>query len=314
MWRGIVVGAALVASGTMVACTLLVPTDEVQCATADDCHARGPAFASAVCVANVCQVAADAGAHDAGAHDPWGCLDQPSLASDPSPSVNMPVVLYEELGQYSFGSSSDGGSDLTLAQYTPQSGVTVTACTALDVDCTSPLSGPTVTGDSGVAIMTVPGSFDGFFGLNEPGGLASMFYTGRILPGDSTNGYPIAETSQANFALLTSSLGIAANSDTDAGPGIVSVTQFDCFDHHAAGIAVATSPAAARTIYLYNGLPDSTATSTSSDGSSVLVNVPSGSALVTTTLPGQNNRVIGTANVAVKPGGITLLYMRARSH
>jgi hypothetical protein len=318
-WKAMAAGAALVASGTMFACSLLVPADELQCTTADDCHARGPTFAKATCVANLCQLprdagAGDAGTGDAGANDPWGCLDQPSLGSDPSPNVNMPIVLYDEFGQYTFGGSRDGGSDLTLAHYTPQSGVAVTACSELDVACLSPISGPTTSNDSGIAVMTVPGSFNGFFGLSEPGGVPSTFYAGRVLSGDSTNGYPTAEISQTSFSELQMSLNIPVNSNTDAGPGIVAVTQFDCNDRHAAGVAVGSSPAPAQTVYLDNGLPSTSAKVTSADGEGVLVNVPPGGAIVTTTLPGQNNRAIGTANVVVRSGGLTLVFIRARSH
>ncbi len=319
-WKAMAAGAALVASGTTFACSLLVPADELQCATADDCHARGPTFAKATCVANLCQLphdagAVDAGAGDAGPNDPWGCLDQPSLGSDPSPNVNMPIILYDEFGQYTFGGSRDGGSDLTLAQYTPQSGVTVAACSELDVACLSPISGPTTSNDAGIAVMMVPGSFNGFFGLERARGRAVDVLRGPDLPGDSTNGYPTAEISQTSFSELQMSLNIPANADTDAGPGIVSVTQFDCNDRHAAGVAVGSSPAPAPTIYLDNGLPSTSAKVTSADGAGVLVNVPPGGAR--RSRPPFQART--TARSAPRTSwsdprlGLTLVFIRARS-
>jgi hypothetical protein len=300
------VGAA--GAGALVAfpaCSVLVPSDEVQCATADDCHARGPAFASAVCVANVCQASGG----------PWDCLDQPSASGvDPASQVDVQILLYDAFGSYTFGGTIDGGNDLTLAEYTPQPGVSVTACSPLDPSCVNPLAGPVTNDDAGVASLSVPGDFTGFYALSRSGSLPGLFYPGtRLIAGGPTS-FPTSMVSTANFMLLQASLGIPANGDTDAGPGLVSLTQFDCNDRHAAGVVFATSPSAERTLYVHNMLPTASDGGTAAEGAGVLINVPAGTANVTSALAGPNGRVLSTTSVLVRSGHITLVELRPRTH
>jgi hypothetical protein len=314
-WRGLAMAAAAVAGVTMGACSLLVSSDEVQCATSDDCVARGPTFTSATCVANVCRVAGDAGTSvEPDASDPWGCLDENPSPSSMAAEVDVQIVLYNGFDSFTFGGSRDGGTDLTLLAYTPQPGVTVAACGALDPACASPVSGPTTSDDAGVARLMVPGAFTGFYSLAQDGSVPSFFYPGnRLLAGEPSVSFPTSETTETSFTELQAAFNIDVNQDVDAGPGTVSLTQYDCNDRHASGVAFTVAPAPAHTLYLANGLPSTTATQTSPDGVGVLVNVPAGGASITSTLVGQNNRVLGTANVLVRSGSLTLVYLRPRA-
>jgi hypothetical protein len=314
----VVVVAATATAGLLAfpACSLFVPTNEVQCATSDDCHARGPAFASAVCVANVCQAAGDGGIAGDGAPDPWACLDQPSApGADPSSQVNVRVLLYDVFSPFTFAGALDGGTDLTLLEYTPQVGVSASACVTLDSDCTHPVAGPTLSDDAGIASLDVPGGFVGFYSLQRSDSVPAYFYPGtRLLAGAPTVSFPTSVTASANYLSLQAALGIPANSDTDAGPGLLSITQFDCNDRHAGGVTFASNPPGAETLYLENTFPSSTAKSTDIEGAAIMVNVPAGSATVTSTLVGQNNRVLMTQNVQVRSGSITLVELRPRTH
>jgi len=314
-WRGLATAVAAVAGATMGACSLLVSSDEVQCATSDDCVARGPAFAKATCIASVCRVAGDAGTSvKADASDPWACLDEPPGPSSMAAEVNVQILLYNGFDSFTFGGTRDGGTDLTLLAYTPQPGVTVAACGALDPACASPVSGPTTSDDAGIARLMVPGAFTGFYSLTEASSVSSFFYPGnRLLAGEPSVTFPTSETTEESFSELQAALNIDVNQDVDAGPGTVSLTQYDCNDRHASGVAFTVTPSPTHTLYLVNGFPSSTATQTSADGVGVLVNVPAGGASITSTLVGQNNRVVGTANVVVRSGSLTLVYLRPRA-
>jgi hypothetical protein len=304
-----VVCVAALGAGALVAfpaCSVLVPSDEVQCATSDDCHARGPAFASAVCVASVCQ---------ASSGGPWDCLDQPSAPGvDPASQVDVQILLYNAFGSYTFGGSVDGGSDLDLLAYTPQTGVSVAACSPIDPSCANPLAGPVTNDDAGVASLSVSGNFTGFYALSRSDSLSALFYPGtRLIAGGPTS-FPTAMTSTANFMLLQASLGIPANGDTDAGPGLVSLTQFDCNDRHAAGVVFASSPSPERTLYDYNMIPIASDAGTAAAGVGLLINVPAGTASITSALAGPNGRVLSQASVLVRSGHITLVELRPRTH
>jgi hypothetical protein len=319
--RAVFFGAAAVAATAMLACTLIVPTSELQCSTDADCRARGAQFAGASCVANLCQAASnaeggtspDGGAAGDGGVDPWACLDQTPTPS-PASSVDVQIVLYDSIGSVMYGGSVDGGSDLNIVGYTPQPGVTVAACNSLDPSCTTPIAGPTSTDDGGLVTFDLPGSFSGFFALERSDSVPELFYPGaRLLAGEPMVSFPTSMTSTMTFAELQAALMLPANTDTDAGPGVLSVTQFDCNDHHAPGVVISSSPSPQKTLYLMNNFPSSSATSTAPEGAAALVNVPSGSVGLTSTLPAQNNRVLSSVNVFVRPGRITLVYLRPRT-
>jgi hypothetical protein len=313
-WVGVAGGASIVASTAVLACSLLVPADEAQCATVDDCRARGPAFANAVCVASVCRVASDAGApHEAGANDPWACLDEAPPPSAPTGDVDVQVLLYNALAGVTFGGTVDGGNDLTLVAYVPEVGVSATACSSLDPDCAFPIAGPTSSDDGGIALLRVPGSFSGFYALSRSDSVSSLFFPGRLLGGEPAVTFPTSLTSSAGFSALESSLGITANRDADAGPGLVAVTQYDCNDRRAGGVVFAATPASTRTLYLQNGFPSTSATKTAPDGSGLLVDVPSGAVSIASSLVAQGNRPLDQLNVLVRSGAITLVKLRPRT-
>jgi hypothetical protein len=313
--RSVLIGAAVVSAGAlavpMFACSLIVPASDVQCSTDDDCHARGPSFAGATCVAQICRVAAS----DTG---PWGCLDETPVPSDPTQQVDVQIVLYDAFQPFTFGGGTDGGTDLDLANYVPQTGVTAVACNPLDPDCQSPVGAPVVTDDAGVASLTVPGGFTGFYRLERDGDVPSYLYPGaRLLAGQPKVSIPATMTSEANYAALSAAFATPASADQDAGPQAISITQFDCLDKHATGVAFTSSPPAATALYLGSGsVPSLGAMQTLATGVGVLTNVPPGGTTITATLAGGEGgagRVVSTASVVTHPGTITLVYMRPRT-
>jgi hypothetical protein len=312
----VAVAAAVTLAGSVFACTLLVPANGVQCSTSDDCQARGPQFAGSVCVANIC-LSGDAGADDTG---PWGCLNTTPEPSDPNQQVDVQIVFYDAFQPYTLGGSTDGGTDLDLVNYAPQTGVTVLACDALDPDCQSPVAPPATSDDAGVASLVVPGGFTGFYRLDLDGYVPTYLYAGaRLLAGQPKVSFPAAMTSEAEYSALQAAFSTSVNADQDAGPGVVTVTQFDCLDKHAPGVAFTSSPAPAQTLYLASGgIPSpGTMQTQAGEGAGVLLNVPSGGANITATLLGAPDagpaQVVSTANVVVHPGTFTVVYLRPRT-
>jgi hypothetical protein len=303
----------LAAALTTWACTLLVPLDEVQCSSAQDCRARGPAFASARCVANVCQAGVDGGSLGEGG-DPWACLTEPSLPTDPAEQVNVQLVLYNSIDPFTAAGSVDGGADLTLSNYVPLTGVSVAACSPLDPTCALPL-GPVLTSDdAGIVHLGMPESFSGFYYLQRADSLPTLFYTGRLLAGTRDIAFASTVTSRQSVSELGAALGITANQDPDGGTGVVSVTAFDCNDRFAAGVSMSSNAKAQAMLYLQNHLPSTAAKETDSEGIAVFVNVAQGTISVSAALVAQGHRPIGTVNVLVRPAAITEVFLRPRTH
>jgi hypothetical protein len=323
-------GLGLPALVSGAGCSVLVPPGDLQCASSDDCRARG--FGNAACIANACQVAIeagpppiDAGADADAASDPWACLQEDPVAPSTG-NVTVDILAYDALKPFTFAGQVDGGSDIDVVSYVPQAGVTVLACPSLDSTCTmAVVGGPTDTDDAGNASMSIPGGFTGFFLLERADSLPTYFYpAGHLVSAGGPPGgpftYPTSTTSHSSVAGLSFALGVQQNQDLDAGPGILSVTQFDCNDHHAKGVTFSASPAPERTIYLQNGLPSMAATQTTVEGSAVMVNAPPAVVTVTSTIstdlsgsPPRSPPLTQTASVLVRPGSVTILYMRPRA-
>ncbi len=134
-WVG-VVGISLAA-----ACSLVLPNDELQCASNADCTARGPAFARTVCVDSLCQ-----------AEPKWGCLDnlKPPPERDPSVEITYTIPLIDFLS------------------YAPVPGIEARGCAQAQVDCTSPLFGPSVSATDGKVALKMDYGFDGYVELRDP--------------------------------------------------------------------------------------------------------------------------------------------------
>jgi hypothetical protein len=310
---------AFAGTASVIACTLLVPYDQLQCSTAADCSARGPAFANSVCVANVCTTrnVGDAGdAGEAGATGPWACLSQPSAPTDPNRQVDVKLVTFDSLHPFTTGGNADGGDDLTLVSYTPLAGVAVAACTPDDPSCTAAQTSVVNTDDSGVAALKVPGNFNGFYYLTKTDFMPELLFpSAHLLASDRSVHYPATILSNTNIAALSSSFGIMSQgAGTDAGPGgILLVTQFDCNDRHAANVAITTSPAGSTVLYTTGGIPSKALTATSADGEAAILGMPTGTATVTATLQGKTPQVVTTADVIMREGTMTWVFLRPRT-
>lgn len=318
--KWVAAGVAVAGITSLIACTLLVPYDQLQCSTAADCTARGPTFANAECVANVCT--ARPITMDAGATGPWACLSQPAAPADPSAEVSIQLVAFDSLHPYSLKGGMDGGDDLTLASYTPLPGVTVLACAPDDPGCVAPQ--PLVmTNDGGVGTLQVPGNFNGFYYLTKPDYMSEILFPAtRLIASDKNIHYPVTVLSNADIMSLSSAFGINSGAGTDdggadggGGVALLLVTQFDCNDRHGANVSITTTPVAAgMTLYTTNGFPGKGLTATSADGEAAILGMPPGTATVTATLQGKTPQVVAKTDVIIRAGTMTWVFLRPRTH
>jgi len=319
MRRPIVAALGLAAFGVAaVACSLLVPLNDVQCSTDGDCAARGAGFAGAVCVSNVCvrssEAAVDAPSEAAtvDAGGPWGCLQ---LAPDPSGTgtTDVQILVFDAFQTYTLGGSIDGGTDLQFVEGTVVPGVSVQVCQPLDPKCAG--TTPAVTNDAGlVDFPSVNGAFEGYYLLQQVGvAFPELFYTGRLLASEPTTFFPTSLLPYNLAAALGGTIGVDVNTDQDGGPGHIFMQAFDCTDHHTAGVSYTLNVEAGTQFYQQGGLPTTTATQTDPAGVGGFLNVPAGIVKVTATVVTENNLALPAYSVFVRSGGQTLVYFRPKS-
>jgi hypothetical protein len=228
--------------------------------------------------------------------------------------VDVQFVAFDSLGSFTYSDNADGGDDLTLVSYTPLAGVSIVACTPDDPGCMAPQPSPVITDDAGVAGLKVPGNFNGFYYLTKTEFMPELLFpSAHLLASDQNAHYPVTLLSNASIMSLSSAFGIM--SGADGGPqGILLVTQFDCQDRHAANVAITTSPSGGATLYTTNGFPSNGATATSVDGQGAILDLPTGPVTVTATLQGASPQVVAKANVIIRSGTMSWVFLRPRTH
>jgi hypothetical protein len=283
MLRIFTVGALLAAS--LSACSLLLQTDSAQCATNADCHARGAAFANAVCIADACESAsADAGVD---ASSPLGCLG--SVKAPPTPpasTIAITMAFFDE-----------------VSPATPLSGIAVQACSKLDVTCTNPITGVVTSDAEGDATLQVAAGFDGYLQINGPSTVPALWYFSPFPVKDGT--FNVGLLSPASFQDIASAVGTTI--DPDAGHAFDFA--LDCtatYGTFVAGMSFASNETTSETrgFYLVNGLPNTTATATDISGIGGFANLPTGVSTITATVAASSERS-GSVSVLIRPGVIT---------
>jgi hypothetical protein len=197
-------------------------------------------------------------------------------------------------------------------------------CELRDPMCLGALTAST-TDDAGTVRFDLAGDFTGFFDLRRDDLVPTTLYPGSLLPGDTTCGLP-------SFGITPSDLSALARTITpepivlaaDGGAGHALVTIYDCADHQAPGVSVAYSTTGPQTVpfYFKGGLPTTAADQTDGYGLAGAINVPQGPLTVTASLTGDGGAptmtppgtALGTTTFDVRPGAITLAWIRVRSH
>ncbi len=335
IWRSWRLGIPFVAIGGVIggalgACSLLVPLDDEQCSTTEDCASRGGAFAGATCVNNVCvgrtlpveDSGADASSPDAadasdGSELIWACLGQPTEVIPPGTQVAVTFNVFDALSAITTA-GPQGGSDFTVLESTGVPGITVEGCNPGDVACANPLTSLQTTDDAGQATVSVSRDFNGFFEFMGTNFVPAKLYPGQMLADAGAFAPPVALLQIGEIESLAGALKVPIDLNADASVGHFFFQIYDCFDRHAAGVTFSISvDAGPESVQWYSrGVAPQqvpVVNDTDSLGAGGQVNVPTGAILVTATLSGTNT-VIGNANVLVAGGSATFVWVRVRSH
>jgi hypothetical protein len=242
----------------------------------------------------------DTGPVNTGGPD-WSCLDKPPPAVEDA-SVELKILLNDVSGTQT--STSFLG--------TPIPGAQIRWCDRLDVMCSSPLGNAT-SDDAGVAIMQVPGAFDGYYEVQ------ANSFTPSILRRSAQRMSETAQQGMANAALLAVG-GSLAGVNADSDKSIAIVTAADCASNPAPGVTFQVGqPGSDETIvYIQNGLPSKSATETDVSGSAVVFNVPAGDGgtSATMTLTGTiaaSGKAIRTVVAIVRLNWVTFVQVRSDS-
>jgi len=152
----------------------------------------------------------------------------------------------------------DGAS----ANFPSISGLSVRACQRIDFDCTSPLAPAVVTAADGVAVLTVPSGFAGYYEVTGRADYQSVIFVERIAVSDGAYEYSMVTKAVA--------AAYAAAADTMFQPGMANLTLVvrDCKGAPAAGIAftLKSSGSTGSIVYLENSLPTAGTTQTDLTG------------------------------------------------
>lgn len=254
-------------------CTVLLAPGEEQCATDEDCGARG--FVGAVCNASLCD--------QAPAGDPiWGCLGHVTEpVPDPTRKVTFSIIA-------------------AFTSHSPVTQATIDVCAKLDLDCASKdpnyPKGISPSADGTVTLTVIEG-FDGFMRVTGPQIMDTRVFVGRpIVAPPSVKEVRLIQPSEydalAAFAKLT----------VDPQRGTAILLANDCSGATASGVELAcpTADASSQVFYLVNQFPTTppTATHTDIDGYGGFFNLPVGPAVARTSRAA-DNVVIGESSFDV---------------
>lgn len=254
------------------ACSVIMDADRKQCSTDEDCAATASALGS-VCEESFCRLPAR-----------WECLAAPG--EEPESTAQ---------GNYSLSFLVRD----TVTQM-PHVGLEARLCRRLQVDCAETASAAGATDTSGELTVSVPANFDGYVRFSGPEVAPTLYFLNPPVTEDRA-GISISASSAATMAGLSALTGATP----DPGLGVVLVTAFDCLGDPADGATISAPDVGteARSFYVRNGLPSTTATTTDATGYSGIVNAEPGTVSFFAERDGVS---LGSVTVLVQPSSQTL--------
>ena len=305
-------GIAALASG---ACSLLFPASTAQCASDDDCRARGPSFVAAVCSQeSLCVTPAPALFGDASTSadsgvDPFACAALPAASPDPSRKLELTIKYVD------------------FASGAPPTGTVVRLCAATDSNCANARSGlegsgPGTAGPDAGAGWVMPRAdgtvstiiefgFEGFFEARAPQYPPFFRSTSPALRNPKTEiEQLLLRTNEIEF-LADQALRKAGAYDS-VGHGLVFVYAQDCEQRPLAGASFTTTAVdeQMRLFYIINSSPSVEDTKTDSLGRGGFINIPAGIHTFTGWLgEGESRKRYGSGRVLVRVGSATVLVV-----
>jgi hypothetical protein len=263
-------------SAASSACSLYLDGERAQCKVDSDCAALGSSYASYVCRDSMCQAPVD---------PTWACIDSPSSEEPASGKVHVAMTMVDLLSQK------------------PLSGVTLTLCAKLDGTCMLPIDN-FVSDEAGRMDVEMNAGFDGYFQAEGAGIYPTLIFPPNTRRQRAPSTLPMVPASF--FGVMYKGIGVSVAEDRS----VVLTTALDCLGRPAAGVAVASPQADDRTVgyVLAGGVPSRTAPATDETGVGGFVNIPAGSAVITSTLTA-TNRVVGTAGVQTRSGHLSMVLV-----
>jgi hypothetical protein len=305
--------AGLAFAAGLGACSLLFATTD-QCASDQDCLARGGAFAQTHCVDKVCQaiaeadsgMASDAGAGDAS--DPFAC----ALLTPPSPDLSKRVNLSIQYGDLSGG--------------TPASAIDVRLCASADQTCDKPRTllpfdaaiGPGSGLDAGKDGGWTAGPVDALIRASVEYGFEGFFETRSATYGSALRFTSPALRDSAAFAHIlltpanTQSLADLAKGKAGAydakTKGLIFLLARDCNQTPLSGVRFSTSAKDPDQFgfYIVNSLPSIQEAGTDNTGRAGFANLPPGLHTFTAEYVDSGKR-IGSVSAVIRAGVATTI-------
>jgi hypothetical protein len=270
----------------------------------------------------------DTGAPPGAEAGPWDCLNKPTQSFTPGAMTTVKFIAVDALQMILQQEKVDGGSGLELVSYTPLPGIPVRACSSILTPGCDFGTGTSyvTTDDAGIAVFTLPQSFDGFYELNSPNLFTTSFFPSQMVAGEAMTEIPgTLLTITAEAELETVLPGVKLSHDLDGGLGHVLLSVFDCNDHFADKVyfvpSMVSPNAGFPTLIFYTvgqgstELPSTSATQTDQAGAGGILNVPVGLFHLTAYLNTPTGAVmIGVLDVNVKAGLASSGILRVRTH
>lgn len=299
-------GVLAVASG---ACSLIYSTSKDQCATDDDCHARGAGFEALICSESVCvtppgpasDAAVDALIADAADTDgPFSC----ALLPPPIPDPNRPLDVLMRFTDFTAGA--------------PVTNANVRLCGVADPACGKPRelvgSGPGDAGDEAGAGWVMPTDaghvtakveygFDGFFEVLSPQYAPTYRFTAPPLRAPATTFDQLVFTTPEVRYIAELTFGQGALSPEH---GLVFVFARDCFQNPVGGASFRTTALdpLLKPFVIINSTPSADEANSDGAGRGGFLNVPEG---IHTFIAFYENgtKKLGSARAFVRKGSVT---------
>jgi hypothetical protein len=256
----------------LTGCSALVDSERGQCSSDADCSGHGEALVAGMCLQGLCATRPE-----------WSCATGAvGTGAGPSGSVDVTVPLRDLLGQPSHGA------------------LEARLCHKVDVNCEVPEQIP-MPSDAGEVALTLDSDFEGYLSVTGSSLIPTLYFLSPPL----RSGERLPALTLMSPGLMES---LALEMDV-ALMGARGHAQFSIEDCNAApspGVSLEAREADAETTRFYSidGLPDTWARSTSSDGVGGFLNAPTGGLTVSARW-GDDGATLGSASVLIRPGFIS---------
>jgi hypothetical protein len=190
-----------------------------------------------------------------------------------------------------------------LLSQRPLPGLALTLCAKLDATCMLPIAS-FVSNEAGQMDVEMNAGFDGYFQAVGAGIYPTLIFPPNTRRQRAPSTLPMVPASF--FGTMFSGIGVTIANNRS----VILTTALDCLGRPTAGLSLASPQADAQTVsyLLAGGVPSRAAAATDETGVGGFVNVPAGSAVITSTIAA-TNRLAGTAGVQVRAGYLSMVLV-----